>query len=110
VKSKLLLLVLALVLAMPVFAAATPAEEHVARDTGNTHWILVAAAVAMAFASAFCGLAQGKAVSAACEGMGRNPGAAAAIRGITIFGLVFIESLALYTFAVAAILLFAKTA
>jgi F-type H+-transporting ATPase subunit c len=106
VKSKLWLLVLALVLATPMFAA----EQPVAKDMSNTHWILVAAAVAMAFASAFCGLAQGKAVSAACEGMGRNPGAAGAIRGITIFGLVFIESLALYTFAVAAILLFAKTA
>lgn len=106
-KLKLLWLALAgLVLASPMFAAAQPAA---AAASGNTHWILMAAGFAMAIASAFCGLAQGKAVSAACEGMGRNPGAAGAIRGITIFGLVFIESLALYTFAIAAILLFAKT-
>jgi F-type H+-transporting ATPase subunit c len=32
--------------------------------------------------------------------MARNPGASAAIRFALIFGLVFIESLALYTFAI----------
>jgi F-type H+-transporting ATPase subunit c len=104
VKLKLLWLA-GLALATPMFAAEQPA----AAASGNTHWVLVTAGFAMAIASAFCGLAQGKAVSAACEGMGRNPGAASAIRGITIFGLVFIESLALYTFAISAILLFAKS-
>ena len=106
-KSKLFLVSLALMaLASPVFAqggSAPPADP-------NRHWILIAAAFAMAIASAICGLAQGKAVSAACEGMGRNPGAASSIRGILIFGLVFIESLALYTLVVSFILLFSKTA
>ena len=54
----------------------------------------------MAIASGLCGLGQGKAVAAACEGLGRNPGAAPAIRFALILGLVFIESLALYTFAI----------
>lgn len=94
-----------LVLAAPMFGAEQPA----AAASGNVHWILLAAAFAMAIASGLCGLAQGKAISAACEGMGRNPGAAGAIRGIAIFGLVFIESLALYTLVVCFILLFAKS-
>jgi len=41
--------------------------------------------------------------------MGRNPGAASAIRGIALLGLVLIESLALYTLVVCFILLFAKS-
>lgn len=94
-----------LVLAAPMFGAEQPA----AAASGNVHWILLAAAFAMAIASGLCGLAQGKAVAAACEGMGRNPGAAGAIRGIAIFGLVFIESLALYTLVVCFILLFTKS-
>jgi len=94
-----------LVLAAPMFGQQQPA----AAASGNVHWILLAAAFAMAIASGLCGLAQGKAVAAACEGMGRNPGAAGAIRGVAIFGLVFIESLALYTLVVCFILLFAKS-
>ena len=95
-----------LVLAAPMFGAEQAAKEAAA---ANIHWILASCAIAMAIASGLCGLAQGKAVSAACEGMGRNPGASDGIRGIAIFGLVFIESLALYTFAIAGILLFVKT-
>jgi len=106
VKLKLFWMGLAgLVLAAPMFGQQQP----VAAASGNVHWILLAAAFAMAIASGLCGLAQGKAVAAACEGMGRNPGAAGAIRGVAIFGLVFIESLALYTLVVCFILLFAKS-
>ena len=54
----------------------------------------------MAIASAVCGLAQAKAVAAACEGMARNPGASAAIRFALILGLALIESLALYTLVI----------
>lgn len=85
-----------LVLASPIFAqgggAAGAADNH--------HWIWIASGFSMAIASGLCGLAQGKAVGSACEGMARNPGASAAIRFALIFGLVFIESLALYTFAI----------
>ena len=54
----------------------------------------------MAIASGLCALGQGKAVAGACEGVARNPGAFPAIRFALIFGLVLIESLALYTFAI----------
>lgn len=58
-------------------------------------------ATAMAIAAGVCGLAQGNAVSAACEAMGRNPAAANSIRTTMIIGLALIESLALYTLIVA---------
>jgi F-type H+-transporting ATPase subunit c len=55
--------------------------------------------IAMALAAGLCGLAQGKAVSSACEGIARNPAAAGNIRTTLIIGLALIESLALYTLA-----------
>jgi len=47
-----------------------------------------------------CGLGQGRVASAACEGMARNPGAAGAVRTAMILGLVFIETLALFTLVI----------
>jgi len=70
----------------PAGSAAPPAMN----------WTAIAA-FAMAIASGLCGLAQAKAAAAACEGMGRNPGAAPAIRFALLLSLVLIESLALYT-------------
>jgi len=65
-----------------------------------TSWIVITSGIAYAIAVAGCALAQGKATVAACEGLARNPGAAAAIRLSLILGLVFVESLSLYMFAV----------
>jgi F-type H+-transporting ATPase subunit c len=62
----------------------------------NGHWVPVSAAFAMAIGSSLCGLAQGKAIAAAVEGMARNPGAAKPIQLAMLIGLAFIESLALY--------------
>ena len=67
---------------------------------GGTNWVAITSGFAMAIASAVCGLAQAKAVAAACEGMARNPGASAAIRFALILGLALIESLALYTLVI----------
>jgi F-type H+-transporting ATPase subunit c len=64
---------------------------------GSVQWNVLTAGFAMAIASSMCALAQGKAISAACEGLARNPGAAPAIRFALLLGLVLIESLALYT-------------
>jgi F-type H+-transporting ATPase subunit c len=60
----------------------------------------IAAGFSMAIASGLCGIAQGRATASACEGLARNPGAAAAIRFALVLGLVLIESMALYTFAI----------
>ena len=82
------------VIGTPVFAQAPEAAP------AATNWVALTSGFAMAIASSFCGLAQGKAAAAAAEGMARNPGATAAIRLSLILGLAFIESLALYTFVI----------
>ena len=97
-KARLALLLLALVaLALPTFAAQAGGAGAPAP---NNHWVWITSGFSMAIASALCGLAQSRAVAAACEGMARNPGSAASIRFALILGLVFIESLALYTLVI----------
>jgi len=93
----LTLLFVAAVAALPAFAQAAEAgkpPEHVAK------WIVLAAGFSMALAASFCGIAQSRVAAAACEGMARNPAAAGAIRTAMILGLVFIETLALFTLAI----------
>ncbi len=85
-----------LFLAAPAYAQE--AAGGAAYSTVN--WVALTAGFSMAIASAVCGIAQAKAVTAACEGVARNPGARPAIQFFLIFGLVLIESLALYTFAI----------
>src|SRR5271168_2002642 len=81
------------VAAPAVFAADGPVGEH------GPHWIAISTALGMATAAAFCGMGQARVAAAACEGMARNPGAADSIRGAMILGLVFIETLVLFTLA-----------
>ena len=69
-------------------------------------WSIITAGFALAIAAAFGALGQGKAVSAAVEGIARNPSAAGDIRGAMILGLVLIESLVIYALLVALILFF----
>ncbi len=57
--------------------------------------------VSLAIAAASCGLAQGKAVVAACDGIARNPQAAGAIRTTMIIGLALIEALVIYVLVAA---------
>ena len=78
-----------------------------AQETGSTQpegksrdLLLVTSCFAMAIAAAGCGYAQSKALTAGCEGVSRNPGAADTIRVFMFLGLAFIEFLALLTFVV----------
>jgi F-type H+-transporting ATPase subunit c len=89
---KLFLLAGLLLLASSMLSAQTPGW-----NAPGGHWVPISAAFGMALASSLCGLAQGKAISSAVEGMARNPGAAKAIQLAMLIGLAFIESLALYT-------------
>jgi len=92
--TKLVLVLLALfVFASPIFAQTSGADEV-------NKWVAITSGFSMAIASGLCGLAQAKAVASAAEAMARNPGASAAIRFALLLGLVLIESLALYTFAI----------
>ena len=91
-------------LAMLAICLVTPAAF--AQATGaapagvGVNWVAITSGFAMAIASAFCGIAQARASSAASEGMARNPGAAGVIQNMLILALVLIESMALYTFAI----------
>jgi F-type H+-transporting ATPase subunit c len=84
-----------LAFASPIFAqtAAGPART-------TTDWVALTSGFSMAIASGLCALGQGKAIAGAAEGVARNPAAAATIRFFLILGLILIESLALYTFAI----------
>ena len=92
-----LLGILLLSLAAPVFAQG---EQGAAAAAEKSQWLLITAGFAMAIAAAGCGYAQSKALTAACEGVSRNPGATDTIRLFIILGLAFIEFLALLTFVV----------
>lgn len=96
-KTKLIFLAIALMFCgLPMFAQGAGGGTA----AGGTNWVAITAGFSMAIASGLCALGQGNAVRGAAEGMARNPGAAAAIRFALILGLVLIESLALYTFAI----------
>ena len=93
-KNKLMMLVISLMaLASPMLA------QDQANGGGNASndYRRAAAYLALGIAAGLCGLGQGKATASAAESMARNPGAVAAIRFALILGLVFIESLTLYT-------------
>jgi F-type H+-transporting ATPase subunit c len=92
------------VLGVSLFAPGAFAADQAAAPAIN--WVAVTTGFAMAVASAVCGYAQAKAASATCEGLARNPGAAAPIRFAFILAMVLIESMALYTFAICAINIF----
>ena len=102
-------LTMALVLAAGVLSPAFAQETGAAAAATAgivAQWSIITAGFALAFAAAFGALGQGKAVSAAVEGIARNPSAAGDIRGAMILGLVLIESLVIYALLVALILFF----
>jgi len=97
------LFALVLVAATPVFAQETGAAGAAGE---KNMWLLITSGFAMAIAAAGCGYAQSRALTAACEGVSRNPGATDTIRIFTFLGLAFIEFLALLTFVVIMLLLY----
>ena len=97
-----------MVLAAGFMAPAYAQDAAAAGATTVAQWSIITAGFALAFAAAFGALGQGKAVSAAVEGIARNPGAAGDIRGSLLLGLVLIESLAIYVLLISLILFFLK--
>lgn len=96
---KIVLISILLLLATTVMFAQEPAAK--AKTTFGEYGGVITGGFALAIAAAACGLAQGKAVTSACEGVARNPGAAKTIQLFLILGLAFIESLVLYVLLVA---------
>jgi F-type H+-transporting ATPase subunit c len=93
-KRMLMLLALMLCASTMMFAQAPGGSGS------SNQYVAIAAGIGMAIASGLCGIGQGMAVKGAAEGTARNPGATGAIRFALILGLVFIESLALYTLVI----------
>ena len=89
----------AVILAVTILAPAVFAQEA-GGAPGGKGLLAIAAAFGMAIAAFGAAFGQGRVASAASEGMARNPGAAGAIRASMILGLVFIETLALFTLAI----------
>jgi F-type H+-transporting ATPase subunit c len=81
-------------------AAATKASLY------KLSLIVAGAIITLAvMAGAFC---QAKALSAACEGISRNPGGAPHIRFLLLLGLILIETLVIYALLVTFIILMVK--
>lgn len=100
----LLVLMTAMVIAPAAFAQGGAAGE---KAPLNPTTLALAAGFGVAIAAVGGGLGQGRIAAAACEGIARNPGAAGGVRAAMLLGLVFVETLTLFTFVVG-ILLYLK--
>ncbi len=96
---------IATTVALVLTASAAFAQDGVAATgTTDASWIAIAAALAIGLAAIGGALGQGRAVTAALDSIGRNPGAAGKITTPMIIGLALIESLVIYALVVAIIL------
>ncbi|CDM66973.1 ATP synthase F0 subunit C [Pyrinomonas methylaliphatogenes] len=88
-----------LMLAAPTFAQAA----EVAADNAFTvsKYAKLAAGFGFGLAAGLAALGQSRVAAAAAEGAARNPGASGRIQTLMILGLVFIETLVLFTLLVA---------
>src|ERR1700685_3518725 len=99
---KAAVVLVALVIVMLVVPAAFAQDNGAAGGQKlplNPTTLALAAGFGVAIAAFGCGLGQGRIAAAACEGIARNPGAAGGVRAGMILGLVFVETLTLFTFA-----------
>jgi len=110
--SKKLKAVSLLVFAFALMAAPLLAQEaaQAAAEPGKARAdlfkvALIVGAVIMTLSVAAGAFCQAKAISSACEGISRNPGAAPHIRFLLVFGLVLIETLVIYALLITIIIL-----
>jgi F-type H+-transporting ATPase subunit c len=80
--------------AAPTFAQATGAADN---NFSVDKYGKLAAGFGFAIAAALAAIGQSRVAAAAAEGVARNPGAGARIQTLMILGLVFIETLVLFT-------------
>ena len=100
-KNKLALAVGSLVVLVTTSAFAQDAATN-ANDVYA--WAAAAAGFAIGIAALGGTMSQGRSVSAALEGISRNPGAAPRIQTAMILGLAMIESLVLFALVIAILL------
>jgi len=93
----------AVVVAVMILAPAAFAQSGGDQGAGSSKGLMaLAVGLGMGIAAFGCGMGQGRVGGSACEGIARNPGAAGPIRAAMILGLVFIETLVLFTLALIA--------
>lgn len=92
-----------------ILASATVTMAQIGEATGGVSadnnfttrkYVAIAAGIGFALAAGLGALGQGRIASSAVEGAARNPGAAGRIQTIMILGLVFIESLVIFTLVI----------
>jgi len=84
-----------------IFFVAVPVwAQPAGAGITDTTFKYVSAAFGMAIAAAAAAYADSRAISAACEGVARNPGAGGRLQTLMLIGVVFIETLVLFTLAV----------
>lgn len=84
-------------LAQPLEAAGSGVADN---QFSVYKYAVIAAGIGFGIAAGLGALGQGRIGSAAVEGAARNPGAAGRIQTIMILGLVFIESLVIFTLVI----------
>jgi len=95
------------VVAISLLAPAAFAQETGAAAGSGANWVAITSGFAMAIASAAGGYAQAKATAAACEGLARNPGAAATQTTNLLLGFALCEATGLFGLVIALLILFA---
>jgi F-type H+-transporting ATPase subunit c len=100
---KKVMFVFAVLLLVTMVAPAAFAQDQAAGGAGGKGLAAIAVGLGMGIAAFGCGLGQGRIGGAACEAIARNPGAAGPIRAAMILGLVFVETLVLFTLAMIAL-------
>lgn len=93
-------------LAVLGFPGLALAQEAAAGSGWSGPFAFIAAGVGLGIAAGMCGIGQGRLASASVDGMARQPGAAGRIQTAMLIGLAFVESLTLYVFVIAIILVF----
>jgi len=91
-----------LLMSAAAFAQGEGTIETVRAGQGG--WVALAAGLAIGLAAFGGALAQGRAASAALDGIARNPGSADKVFTPLILGLALIESLVIYALIIAFIL------
>ena len=102
-------LILALALAAPAFAAGEPAAETegaVVQEDNTIGMKAVAAGLAVGIAAAGGGVGMGIVAGKATEGLSRQPEAEGKIRTMLMLGLVFIETAIIYALLVVILIIF----
>jgi F-type H+-transporting ATPase subunit c len=109
-KSKILALTALFILlaAAPALAQEAASGELTDNKASLFKWSIIIGGAVITLAAAAGAFCQAKAISAAVEGISRNPAAAPHIRFIILLGLILIETLVIYALLVTFIILMVK--